>query len=193
MDTSTSLLLSLRSNSNGVAWQTLCDLYSPLLNNWLKRYGMSQSDIEDITQEVLMVVVRRIPDFEIEPGKGAFRRWLKTITVNCMRDFWRRNQKKFVAPGGSTFNELIEQLTDPHSGVSRLWKQEYEEQVSIYLLNQVRNQFSKQTYQAFQRFALDGINAETVAQELGMTPNAVFIAKSRVMASLRELGRGLID
>jgi RNA polymerase sigma-70 factor (ECF subfamily) len=57
----------------------------------------------------------------------------------------------------------------------------------------IRPSFSDKTWTAFQRFAIDGCSADEVGQELQMTANAVFIAKSRVMAALREQGRGLID
>ncbi len=193
MDTSASLLESLRVGADGVAWQALCDIYSPLMRNWLSRNGVPQSDIEDLVQEVLMVVVRRIPEFHREPRCGAFRSWLRTITVNCLRDHWRRKRKQEVAPGGMAFGEMIEQLADPRSGISRLWDREYAEYVTGYLLNRICGQFSEKTWRAFLRFALDGLSADEVARELEMSPNAVFIAKSRVMASLREIGRGLID
>ncbi|MDF1745714.1 MAG: hypothetical protein P1V19_18585, partial [Gimesia sp.] len=76
---------------------------------------------------------------------------------------------------------------------SKLWDQEYKEQTIHYLLTQIQAQFSEKTRLAFQRFVLDDLSADKVAQELDMSPNAVFIAKSRVMACLREYGQGLID
>ncbi|MCH9655986.1 MAG: sigma-70 family RNA polymerase sigma factor [Planctomycetes bacterium] len=193
MDTSASLLESLRVEPEGIAWQTLCDLYSPMLRNWLIRNGASQSDVEDLVQDVLVVIVRRIPDFQRGSQCGSFRSWLKTITINCLRDHWRRKKRQDISPGGTDFVATINQLADPHSGVSKLWDQEYKEQTIHYLLNQIQAQFSEKTRLAFQRFVLDDLSADKVAQELDMSPNAVFIAKSRVMACLREYGQGLID
>jgi RNA polymerase sigma factor (sigma-70 family) len=193
METSASLLESLRSPGADDAWQTLWDLYSPMLRRWLNRHGTSPSDSEDLIQEVLVVVHRRIGDFERQPRTGAFRSWLKTITVNCLRDHWKKKSRRAQSPGGSDFAAAIEQLADPRSGVSHLWEKEYNDHLTHFLLSRVRGQVSENNWAAFQRFALDGLSADQVAAELGMTPNAVFIAKSRVMACLRELGRGLID
>ncbi|MCH9727394.1 MAG: RNA polymerase sigma factor [Planctomycetes bacterium] len=96
MDTSASLLESLRVEPEGIAWQTLCDLYSPMLRNWLIRNGASQSDVEDLVQDVLVVIVRRIPDFQRGSQCGSFRSWLKTITINCLRDHWRRKKRQDI-------------------------------------------------------------------------------------------------
>lgn len=193
MDTSASFLESLRDASDEGAWSKLVELYSPLIRGWLARRGAAFGDVEDVSQEVLAVVVRRFPEFRREPQSGAFRAWLRTITVNCLRDHWRRNNKQPLAVGGTDFGEIVQQSEDPHSDLSKLWDREHDEHVTQYLLKQIRPGFSDKTWKAFRRFAIDGLNADEVAKELEMTANAVFIAKSRVMAALRERGRGLID
>jgi RNA polymerase sigma-70 factor (ECF subfamily) len=193
MDTSASLLDSLRAGSDEQAWQSLVELYSPLVRGWLIRHGAPPADTEDIVQEVLLVVVRRIGEFRRQPRAGAFRTWLRTIAVNCLRDQWRRRGKQPVAQGGTDFGEMIEQLADPHSGLSRLWDLEHDRHVTQFLLQRVRAQVTARNWQAFQRFVLDGLSADDVARELNISANAVFIAKSRVMSSLRALGQGLID
>ena len=193
MQTSVSFLDSLRNDPGEQQWQMLTDLYSPLIRGWLIRSGAVSSDLDDLTQDVLIVVVRRFPEFRREPQAGAFRSWLRTITVNCLRDHWKRRKRQPVALGGTDFAAVIEQLSDPQSALSQLWDKEHNACVSAYLLNQIRSNTSESTWRAFQRFALDGLSADEVARELGVSANSVFIAKSRVMASLRKLGKGLIE
>lgn len=193
MDTSASLLDSLRDEADEEAWRRLVTLYSPLLRNWLLRHNANMGDIDDVVQEVMTVVVRRFPEFQRQPRTGAFRAWLRTITVNCLRDQWRRSNKQPKAIGGSDCIEVIEQLADPHSGISKLWDQEHDLHIANCLLEKLQHEFTPQTWQAFQRFAIDGMSADEVARELGMTANAVFIAKSRIISSLRAQAQGLID
>ena len=193
MDTSASLLDSLQHASDEVAWTKLVDLYSPLIQGWLRRHGAVASDLDDVVQEVLTVVVRRFPEFRREPRTGAFRSWLRTIAANCLRDHWRKKNRQPPAVGGSDFGAVIELLADPHSDLSQQWNREHDAHVTQYLLKAIRPTFSEKTWRAFQRFAIDGKSADEVGQELEMTANAVFIAKSRVMAALREQGRGLIE
>lgn len=193
MDTSVSFLESLQVAPDKELWSRLVEIYTPLIRGWLRRQGAASDDIDDVVQEVLTVVVRRFPEFQREPRKGAFRSWLRTIAANCLRDHWRRNNRQAAAVGGSDFAGLIHQLADSDSGVSKIWDREHDAHVTKYLLKEIQGEFSEKTWQAFQRFAMDGLSAEQVGKELDMSSNAVFIAKSRVLSRLRHRGRGMID
>ncbi|PQO42520.1 RNA polymerase subunit sigma-24 [Blastopirellula marina] len=193
MDTSVSFLDSLKDTSDEEAWQRLVGLYSPLIHGWLKRHGAAPGDLDDVCQEVLTVVFRRFPEFRREPRAGAFRTWLRTITVYCVRDHWRKKNRQAKGIGGSDFGEVIAQLEDPESGLSAQWNRDHDRHVLQYLLDEVRPSFTDNTWQAFQRFALDGLSADEVSQELGISVNAVFVAKSRILSRLRHRGQGLIE
>jgi RNA polymerase sigma-70 factor (ECF subfamily) len=192
-ETSTSLLDRLREQPDDLSWQRLADLYSPLIRGWLRRYGLVGQDADDQVQEVLLIVFRKLPDFHREPHIGAFRRWLRNITVNCLRNFWRARQGRPAATGDSNFLELLDKLEDPSSELSRLWDQEHDRYITQRLLELIKPNFEATSWQAFQRVALEGAAPDAVAQELGITVNAVFIAKSRVMTRLRKEGEGLLD
>lgn len=191
--TSISLLDSLRSAPSDMAWRRLVDLYTPLVRAWLRRYQVLEQDADDLVQEILAVVVRKLPEFERQPRTGAFRRWLLGITVNCLREFWRSHRAKVAAPGGTDFLQALQEYEDPAGHLSRLWEQEHDRHVAAWLLEQIRPQFEPKTWTAFRRVAIDGIAPVQVAAELGMTVNAVFIAKSRVLTQLRQAGTGLLD
>ena len=192
-ETSASLLERLRLRPDEEGWQRLVGLYTPLIRGWLRRHGLPPQEADDVVQEVLAVVVRRLPDFHRRPRTGAFRRWLRTITVNCLRDFWRSRRARPAAAGGSDFGKLIEELADPASGLSREWDREHDRHVTQRLLEMIRPHFEERTWRAFTRVALEGASPDAVAAELGLTVNAVFIAKSRVLTRLRQEGAGLID
>lgn len=193
MTTSLSLLERLRTSPQQSGWQTLVEIYTPHVQAWLRRQQVQDADRDDISQEVLSTVIRRLPDFEHNGRVGAFRNWLRAITVNCLRDYWRKRKRGPLATGASDFQEWLGQLEDPASGLTQVWNQEYDRHVTRTLLDRLRPQFEPSTWQAFQRFALDEIPAADVARELGMTANAVFIAKSRVLTRLRQEAEGLLD
>jgi RNA polymerase sigma factor (sigma-70 family) len=192
-DTSASLLDRLRRPADDVAWRRLVDLYTPLIRAWLHRADLLAPDSDDLVQEVLAVVVRRMADFEHNGRPGAFRTWLRAITVNCLRDFWRARRIRPAAAGGSDFLRVLSELEDPASGLSRDWDREHDLHVTRRLLELLRPRFAPKTWQAFRRVALEGADPDAVAAELGLTVNAVFIAKSRVLSRLRQEARGLID
>lgn len=192
-ETSASLLDRLRINPDPSSWQRLVEIYTPLIRGWLRRQGLADHDADDVVQEVLAVVVKKMPQFERQPRTGAFRRWLRSITVNCLRDFWRAQRIRPRATGASDFQQQLAQLEDPDSELSRLWDQEHDRHVTQQLLEMIKPLFTAGTWQAFKRLVLDGLSPDEVATELNVTVNAVFIAKSRVLASLRREGQGLID
>jgi RNA polymerase sigma-70 factor (ECF subfamily) len=189
--TSASLLERIRHDPAASQWQTLVELYDPLIRGWLKRQSVLASDADDLVQDVLTVVARRLKDFEHNGRTGAFRNWLRTVTVNCVRDFWRSKKREHAATG--QVQELLDQLLDPSSGLSQNWDQEHDRYITKQLLARLRDEFEPTTWRAFERVALDGVPAAQVAAELGVTINSVFIAKSRILARLRQESRGLID
>lgn len=192
-ETSPSLLERLRATPDSIAWQRLVEVYTPLIHGWLRRHAVPPQDAEDLVQEVFSVVVRELPRFHYDPERGSFRSWLRAVTVNRLLAFWRSRRGHPAAVGGSDPAALLEQLADPRSDLNRLWDQEHDRHVARRLLELIQPEFEPTTWQAFQRTALDGVKPALVAAELGVSVNAVFIAKSRVLRRLRQELRGLID
>lgn len=192
-ETSLSLLDRARSDANDESWQHLAGAYSPLLRAWLLRFEVAATDADDLVQEVLLTVVRELPRFEHSGRVGAFRSWLRTILVHRLRDFWRSRNYRPVAAGGSTWIEQLQQLEDESSNVSREWNLEHDRHVMARLLEHVRQRFEAKTWEAFRRQMFDGQRADVVATELGMPLNSVYVARSRVLSTLRREAAGLID
>jgi RNA polymerase sigma-70 factor (ECF subfamily) len=192
-ETSATLLERLIDRSDSVAWRRLVDLYSPLIDGWLRRHGILAEDAEDLTQEILEVVVREVGRFRHNGRVGAFRTWLRTITINCLRQSWRSRRSRVQATGSPDITGVLDQLEDPASGLSRLWDRDHDQHVLKRLLELIEPDFQPATWRAFQRQTIDGVSAEIVAAELGLTVNAVLIAKSRVMSHLRRNAQGLVD
>jgi RNA polymerase sigma-70 factor, ECF subfamily len=184
-ETSLSLLEELRDRHNGCAWDRVGVIYTSLLRTWFRAAGLQSADCDDLTQRVLEVLVRRVAEFEHNGLRGAFRAWLKAITVNLLREFWRQRPTPASA-------SALDELTDPHGGLSQFWDRQHDLQVLQSLLDMVRPEFADLAWTAFCRTALDGVPTREVAAELDITVNAVLISKSRVLARLRREARGLV-
>ena len=192
-ETSLTFLDELCQSSDEKSWERLVQLYAPLLNRWIRRYEVQDSDADDLIQDVLVVVMRELPSFRHNRQKGAFRSWLRRIAVNRLRNAWRARGREPRGSGDSDLMRQLEELEDNRSQISRIWEQEHDRHVTQKLLEQIEPRFTENTRLAFRRLVLDGASADEVATELGMSLNAVFTAKSRVLRELRRLGRGLID
>jgi RNA polymerase sigma-70 factor (ECF subfamily) len=183
--TSASLLEQARGHC-ATAWDRLVALYTPLLRAWLTAAGLQPADRDDVSQRVLEILVRQLPEFEHNGRPGAFRTWLRGITVNLLREHWRGRPQ-------ARAESVLDQLADPAGGLSRLWDEQHDRHVLRTLMEAVRPEFSEPRWRAFCRVSVDGVPPRVAADELGMSVNAVLIAKSRVLARLRQEARGLID
>jgi RNA polymerase sigma-70 factor (ECF subfamily) len=191
--TSISLLERLRERPSDADWTRLVAVYTPLIHGWLRRQApLTDADADDLTQEVLSALVRELPAFRHSQQVGAFRHWLRGVTVNRLRYFLRSRRGRAAGSGDSEVLQSLHQLEDAESDLSRVWDQEHDAHVAARLLDMIEPEFQPSTWQAFKRTALDGARAPDVAAELGMTVKAVVVAKSRVLKRLRDEARGLL-
>jgi RNA polymerase sigma-70 factor (ECF subfamily) len=180
--TSLSLLDRVRAN-DGEAWRRFVRLYSPLVYSWAKRCGLQNQDAADVLQEVFHSVARNISRFHADPT-GSFRGWLWAITRNKVRDHFRAMETAPV--GGSEMQHRMQAIPDdePES-----WSREGDCS-RVGLVNRaaelIRDDFEPHTWQAFWRLTVENHPARDIAADLGMTPDAVYQAKARVLRRLRE-------
>jgi RNA polymerase sigma-70 factor (ECF subfamily) len=175
------------------AWKDLTDLYRPLIIGWLNSQGVPAADLDDLTQEVLLSVVKNLRTFEHSGNRGAFRAWLRTIVCSRTTDYWRAIDVRTQASGGSGATAALQQIADPDSDLNRQWDEEHDRYVLRCLLDLVEQEFEPATLRAFRRLALEGASGAEAAQELGLSVAAVYMAKSRVLQRIRQEAEGLID
>jgi RNA polymerase sigma-70 factor (ECF subfamily) len=192
-ETSHSLLERLGQQPDDASWRRLVDLYTPLLRHTLLHYDVPAADVDDLVQEVFSVVIRELPQFRHNHQCGAFRRWLRNIAVHRLRGYWRVRQTTAHATGDSDALRRLNELEDPASGPSRQWDREHDEYIARRLLELLEPEFTPTTWQAFRRQVMDGGKPAAVARELGISTNAVLLAKSRVLRRMRQEIAGLVD
>jgi RNA polymerase sigma-70 factor (ECF subfamily) len=192
METSASLLDRLRTSPDEGAWRRLEDLYRPLIQRWLRRDATLGAEVEDIAQDVMGILVRELPGFR-RRRPGSFRRWLRTLTVHRLAAHYRARHRRPLALGATPEECPLAQLADPNSELSRLWDEEHDRHVLRRLMELIGPMFEPTTLAAFRRLAFDGVAPAQAAEELGLSLNAVLLAKSRVLSRLRQEAEGLID
>ncbi len=104
VDTSTSLLGACAAGPDPTGWGELVNLYTPLIRTWLGRHFLQAADADDLTQQVLTVVVRKLASFQHNGRPGAFRAWLRGITVNTLRSFRRSRPKQWRMLDSTTYS-----------------------------------------------------------------------------------------
>jgi RNA polymerase sigma-70 factor (ECF subfamily) len=183
--TSASLLARVLARDNA-AWDRLLALYAPLVLHWCRAAGLQDQDQADILQEVFQAVAGGLPHFEKLPA-GSFRGWLRTITRNKVCDLYRKRQREPLGAGGSEAQRWLNQVPEPaFLEEDSEAEQDAERALVQRALEFIRPEFAERTWQAFWRTAVEGQPAPDVAEELGLSPGAVRVAKCRVLQRLRE-------
>lgn len=179
------------------AWDRFVTLYAPLVAHWCRRWRMSEADVADVLQEVFQAVAIHMTTLRLDRSTDTLRGWLRTVTSNKIHDFYRRQDREPRAAGGSEALERLAQHPESMAGssvdASASGKpsddQSAERQLFRRGLDLIRAEFEPLTWQAFWQTTVEGRAVKDVGADLGMSPGAVRVAKSRVLHRLRaELG-----
>jgi RNA polymerase sigma-70 factor (ECF subfamily) len=182
-DTPATLLHRLCVRPQAGDWERFVRLFSPLLQRWARRLGMGDTEAEDLLQEVFALLIRKMPEFQYDPTR-SFRAWLWTVFRHAAIG-WRKRQ-----PGLGRPLEELEELVSPDS-IAESTEAEYRRYLLSRIVQIVQTDFPALTWQIFRLVALEGRPGVEVARECGVTVNAVYLARGRVLTRLREELAGL--
>lgn len=185
--TEISLLDRLRQPGETAAWDRFVELYTPLLYHWAHRLGLQTADAADLVQEVFLVLVEEMPQFKYQPGK-RFRGWLWTVLTNK----WRERVRKRCGQPAETVNGAWLHCTAVQED-TQLEEEEYRTYLVGRALELMQVDFQPTSWKACWETVVAHRATREVAAELGITVNAVHLARARVLRRLREELQGFLD
>ena len=184
--TRVTLLTRIRDGADADAWREFVYLYGPVVYGFARKRGLQDADAADLMQEVLRSVARNAEKMEYDPSRGKFRGWLYTVTRNKIYNFLNGQRNKPRSSGDPSIQERLDEIPDRPDDRDDDWELEYHRRLSAKAMELVRDEFQPNTWRAFWGTAVEGRAAQEVGGELKMTSGAVYVAKSRVLARLRE-------
>jgi RNA polymerase sigma factor (sigma-70 family) len=184
--TRASLLLRLRDPRDGTAWTEFVELYGPLICNYARKQGLQDADAVDLSQEVFSALAAAVGQLEYDPKRGSFRSFLFTIVWRKLSNWRRAQRSRLRCNGEAAPQRVLEQRFAPDSGVEAEWEAQWQRRVFFWASEQVRREVTEATWQAFWRTAVGGQSGKQVAADLGLSVAAVYLARSRVVARLKE-------
>jgi RNA polymerase sigma-70 factor (ECF subfamily) len=182
--TRASLLLQIRDGGNRAAWLEFMKIYGPVVYGFARKRGLQDADAADLMQEVMRAVSSAIGRLEYDPSQGSFRGWLFTITRNKVYTFLSTRRNRAQAAGDSTTARILDEQVDPNDG-SEEWELEYQRRLAALAIDRVKHEFQESTWSAFRLTAVDGLAPADAARQVGISPGAVYVAKSRVLARIK--------
>jgi RNA polymerase sigma-70 factor (ECF subfamily) len=188
MDTVTSqtLLEGLKNPQDSHAWQRFCARYGPMILAFAKKLGLKDADAQDVSQEAMLAFVQGYWQGRYDPRKGRLRSWLFGITHRKLIDMQRQGGREVVIADNTDAEGFLGRIPSPDQA-EHVWEQEWQRAVLRACLDEVSRQLSPTTVSAFELYALKGWPPDKVADHLGITKNAVYIAKNQTMNHIKKI------
>jgi len=187
--TQATLLERLRDGDAVMAWEEFFQRYGRLIYAAARSRGCREHTAEEIVQEVMLTVFQQRDVFRYDPGRGRFRDWLRSVVRNAVAEHRRAPSQRVRARGGDGQDRFPEPCDDD-AAPDQAWEAAFEESLLAALLDVVRREVTPETYQAFELTTLEELSGSQVARLTGLSRNAVYLARKRVLKRLRELGAG---
>jgi RNA polymerase sigma-70 factor, ECF subfamily len=166
------------------AWERLVGLYSPLVHHWCRQWGIAEHEVADVTQEVFAAVVSSLGQFRPDQPGTTFRGWMRGITRHKLLHL--ASHRGDAAVGGTDAQVRLQQVPAPADEVELSENPADVSGLYERALRLVQHQVEDRTWKAFWKATVESRTTAEVAAELGITPNAVRLAKSHVLRRLRE-------
>ena len=193
------LLSRLRNLDDQESWRTFFNLYWRLLYNVARKSGLDDGGAQEIVQDTVIAVARKMPEFRYDPARGTFRQWLLRITrrriIDHLRRIYRQPPRAEVAPESLDEDEahaaaIVDQSA---SAIDAAWNEEWEKSMFDAALTRVRAEINPRHFQVFDYCVLKDWPASKVAATLGLNAAQVYLAKHRVAQAMKHAVRRIND
>ena len=178
-DTRVSLILRLPGGGDLDAWQEFVDIYEPFVLRFARRQGLQDADARELVQEVFLGVAKAVSRWQPDESRARFRTWLFRIAKNQVVTLTSRRRALPAAD-----SDVLDAIVDRE--VPQAEEQAYRQEVFRWASQRVRESVQPNTWHAFWETSVAGRPVMEVAQELGISRGQVYVARSRIVAKLRD-------
>ncbi|MCX7418493.1 MAG: sigma-70 family RNA polymerase sigma factor [Planctomycetia bacterium] len=183
-ETSHSLIARVKDLADGAAWTEFLGIYQPVVLRMARRRGLQDADAQDLMQQVCLSISKSIGGWIPGDLQPPFRAWLTTIARNAITKALTRRPRD-AATGSTSMVELLEAQPDPQATTAEILAEARKELIR-WATEQIRSEFSEATWNVFWRTAIEGVPIAEVAKSTGRSAGAVYVARYRVIARLKE-------
>jgi RNA polymerase sigma-70 factor (ECF subfamily) len=183
--TRVTLLHRLNQNpGDQISWAEFVRVYGPAIRGWLMHRGLQEADAQDVTQNVLLRLTAKLPQFKYDPSK-SFRGWLKTLTHHAWHDFVTEAGYRTRGSGDTSVLDQLQSVEARQDLEARV-EATFDKELLEMALLRAKDRVAENTWQAFKLSALDGVAPQTVADQLGIRVSQVYLSKHRVQKVVQE-------
>jgi RNA polymerase sigma-70 factor (ECF subfamily) len=183
--TRVTLVARLRQDpTDQAAWEVFVDHYGRHIYRWCRQWNLQDADAEDVTQDILMKLARKLRDFDYDPSR-SFRGWLKTLAHHAWQDFVNSPRRAKATTGDGQAWEMMQSLEAREDLIHKL-EEAFDHELLEAAKVRVRLRVAPHTWEAFRLVAFEGLPVAEVAAAVQMQVAMVYVAKSKVQKMLQE-------
>ena len=184
IETRHSLIVRLKSGQNEIAWRDFVSNYEGFLSQIARRQGVPERHVADVTQQILMAIVRSIEGWKDDGNVASFRRWLSTVSRNAVIRFMTQDRRQ---PGGVGGSDLVALLLKVAEKPDEVHIQRYQHELIVWAAEQVRKEFLETSWLAFWATVIEQRSVDQVAKDLNISTGSIYMSRSRIMAKIRKI------
>ena len=189
-----SLLERLRDLGDNAAWQEFFDTYWKLLYCAAVKSGLSDHDAEEVVQETVIGVARKMESFRYQPETCSFKGWLMLITRRRIIDRLRKRQSQpgpFAPPACEEETEHYGNVPeirdeDAERAFADLWEDEWRKNLVDAATEKVRRRVKPEHYQIFYMHKVKNMPVRTIGKLLGVSSAKIYVVGHRVARMLKK-------
>jgi RNA polymerase sigma-70 factor (ECF subfamily) len=195
LPTRQSLLRRLKNWRDQASWNDFERTYSRFLRGMALKSGLSEADADDVVQETMLAVAKKMPGFNYEPAMGSFKSWLALIAKRRIADHLRK--KRYHVGSESRAREeraatsvIANRPASESFPLEKQWREEWSRSVFEAACAKIKEQLKTIEYQMFYLHVVKQLPVPEVSKRLGVKRPRVFYAKYKVGGMLkREIKR----
>lgn len=189
--TRASLVNRLRNAEDSDSWRDFFELYWKLIYTAALRAGLSEPEAEDVVQETVITVAKKMEGFRYDPAVQSFKAWLLVVTRYRILDQFRKRGSQALRaelPGDSeTATDPWHRVPDPRGlALEPIWEEEWQNNLIDSAIERVKRSVKPEHYQVFYLYGVKNHGATDVAKMLGISIGKVYIIKHRVAAMVKR-------
>ena len=186
-----SLLSRLKNWDDQESWKDFFDTYWKLIYGVAIRAGLSDVEAQEVVQETVISVAKKMQEFKYDPQIGSFKGWLLHTTQWRITDQLRKRRGERGPVGGqfqtSTRTATVERIPDPAGfNLEAIWEEEWKSNVFSAAIDKVKRRVNARQYQIFDLYVIKQWPVQKVASTFGVNIGQVYLAKHRISALVKK-------
>jgi RNA polymerase sigma factor (sigma-70 family) len=190
--TRASLLIRLRDWQDQESWRDFFNTYWKLIYAVAIRAGLSDHEAEEVVQETVLSIAKKMDSFKYDPAVCSFKGWLLHVARLRIQDQFRKrgpHQFRSASPSGNHrgSTDTVSRVPDPASlALDGIWDEEWHKNLIDAALERIKGQIKPEHYQIFYLSAVKGMPSARIAKMLAVNIGRVYLVRHRVGAVFKK-------